>query len=166
MGYTHYWSFKKPKSIKGTHQEIEAKYQLAVRQCQRIVKAYNKDIKAKDSKHSDRLSGYSAHTKVNDYLGLAFNGTQDLSHETFILRDHWSANDDFNFCKTAQKPYDIVVVACLVTLQYYLGDLIEVSSDGNASEWVDGLKLARKVLKINNLIIPEMIRREMKLVNF
>ena len=151
MGYTHYWTFKQPKSIKGKHQEIESQYQLAVRQCQRIVKSYNKAVKSIDPKHHGRLSGYSAHTKVNDYLGLDFNGTSDMSHENFCLRDHWSHNENFNFCKTAQKPYDTVVVACLITLKHYLGDLIEVSSDGDSTDWNDGLRLAQQSLKIKVL---------------
>lgn len=164
MGYTHYYSFKEVKPIKGKHQDIEKRYQLAVRQCQRIVKAYNKEIKATDVKHPDRLAGYSAHTKVNDYLGLDFNGTGDLGHENFYLCDHWSANDNFNFCKTAQKPYDIVVVACLITLHHYIGDLMEIGSDGDASDWVDGLELAKKVLKIKNLNIPSTINRRLEVV--
>ena len=172
MGYTHYWTFIKPKSIKGKHQEIESQYQLAVRQCQRIVKSYNKTVKAIDPKHPDRLAGYSAHVKINDYLGLSFNGTAELSHEDFYLADHWSNCFDrkfepkgFNFCKTAYKPYDVVVIACLITLQHYLGDLIEVGSDGDASEWVDGLELAKKVLKIKDLNIPKTIERKLEVVS-
>jgi hypothetical protein len=159
MGYTHYWTFKAPNKIQGRQIEIENKYQLAVRQCQRIVKAYNKTKKEEDPKHPDRLSGYSAHTKMNDYLGLEFNGTKELAHETFCLRDHWSKNEAFNFCKTASKPYDVVVVACLITLHHYLGDeLLEVSSDGDASDWQDGLKLAKEVTKIKSLKVPDSIR--------
>jgi len=157
MGYTHYWTFVAPKTIKGRHIEIEAKYQLAVRQCQRIVKAYNKEVKDLDLKHPDRLSGYSAHTKINDYLGLEFNGTGDAGHETFSLRDHWSKNEAGNLCKTNAKAYDVVVVACLITLQHYLGDLVEVSSDGDASDWEAGLGLAKRVLKAN-LNIPKTIK--------
>lgn len=157
MGYTHYWEFKKPKSIKGKHQEIEDTYQLAVRQCQRLVKAYNKQVKSLDLKHPDRLSGYSAHTKLNDYLGLEVNGTSDLGHETFSFRDHWSANDANNFCKTVRKPYDVVVTACLIIMKHYLKDLFEVGTDGQSQDWTNGLKLARDVTKIKSLIIPETI---------
>ena len=159
MGYTHYWTFKALDKIQGRQIEIESKYQLAVRQCQRVVKAYNKAIKEIDPKHPDRLSGYSAHTKMNDYLGLEFNGTADEAHETFSLRDHWSKNEAFNFCKTASKPYDIVVVACLIVLQHYLGDeLLEVGSDGDASDWEEGLQLAKITLNIKDLKVPDSIR--------
>lgn len=152
MGYTHYWRVS--KAPKGEASQTETTYQLAIRQCQRIILAYNAACKAIDEKHPNRLSGYSAHTKVAQYGGLEFNGVQDLSHETFSFREHFSENDGFNFCKTAQKPYDVVVTACLVTLKYYLGDLIDVSSDGDAKDWTQGVKLASKVLGIKGLENP------------
>ena len=163
MGYTHYWTFKKPKSIKSRHAEIESRYQLAMRQCQRIVKAYQSQYEKGDD---CRLSGPSAHTRVNDYLGVKFNGCRGNDHEDFVLADHWSSNSEFNFCKTARKPYDQVVIACLITLHHYLGDnLVDIGSDGYASEWVDGLDLAKRVLRIKALSIPKTIERQLKVVS-
>lgn len=152
MGYTHYWSFKaRPK---GLAKQTEETYQLAVRQCQKLIRSYNKDLKAIDNKHPNRLSGFSAHTKRLEYNGLEVNGTQDLSHEKFYLREHYSQNESFNFCKTASKPYDIVVVACLVILKHYLSELIEVSSDGESKDWSSGLMLAKQYTKIKSLVVP------------
>lgn len=143
MGYTHYWSTKVKR---GNAAEIEAKYLKAVSECQKVVKAFYKEYGG--------LSGYSAHTKLGQYGGLMFNGKGDEGHEDFALREHFSQNEGFNFCKTAQKPYDLVVVACLAILKHRLGDSIEVSSDGDASDWLDGIEYARKVtkLKIKNPI--------------
>lgn len=160
MSYSHYWEFHQPATIKGKHQEIEANYQLAVRQCQRLVKLYNREIKAMDEKHPDRLSGYSAHTKLNDYLGLEVNGTKELCGEMFTFRDHWSANEAFNACKTDWKPYDVVVTACLIVMKHYLKDLVNVSSDGITDDWALGLALAKRVTKIKNLTIPNTIKVE------
>jgi|TARA_R100000482_G_scaffold122771_2_gene71191 hypothetical protein len=44
----------------------------------------------------------------------------------------------FNFCKTARKPYDYIVVACLLALKYNIPETA-LSSDGYPSEWEDGL---------------------------
>jgi hypothetical protein len=41
---------------------------------------------------------------------IQFNGVGDDSHETFHLT---KASQDFEFCKTAMKPYDDVVVAVM-----------------------------------------------------
>ena len=51
---------------------------------------------------------------------------------------------DFEFCKTNQKEYDIVVVAALARLAEVPG--MEVTSDGNSDDWDEGIALASKVL--------------------
>lgn len=89
-----------------------------------------------------------AGTKPEITPDIAFNGIEDKSHESFVLPA--SGLGDFEFCKTAQKPYDEVVVAALARLAEVSG--IKVSSDGNAADWEDGVKLASKVLgrKVSN----------------
>jgi len=151
MGYTHYWEFKKPK--KGTADKIEATYQSAIKECARIVKAYYAV--------NGGLSGFTAHTPIGKYGGLQVNGKGDDAHEEFSLREHYRQNFDeesFGFCKTARKPYDIVVVACLIVLKHRLKDLIDISSDGYSDNWKEGLRLAKNVLKLKNLSIPKTIR--------
>jgi len=48
--------------------------------------------------------------------------------------------------KTRREPYDVVVVACLVAIKDRMGDNIKVRSDGEAEDWVDGIRLAEEVL--------------------
>jgi hypothetical protein len=51
------------------------------------------------------------------------------------------------------------VTACLLILKHHLGDLIEVSSDGNATDWIDGQSLA--IMSTKLLIdIPKTIRQD------
>lgn len=87
---------------------------------------------------------------------MSFNGCEEQSHETFRLGAKpvdvdtpWNKGNEkiFDFCKTARKPYDTVVVACLAALADILGDDIEVSSDGSPEDWKDGVKLASLTLK-------------------
>lgn len=151
MGYTHYWTFKAPK--RGTTKSVNAKFEQAVKACQTLIYNYNKT-----RTDETRLAGYTAHTKPGQYGGLNFNGTGDLGHETFIIREHYKENVGFNFCKTNQKPYDVVVVACLCILKHYLGDNIEVSSDGSSLDWCMGLDLARKATGIKAINMPKSIR--------
>jgi len=68
---------------------------------------------------------------------IRFNGVGDGGHETFILEPRGN-----EFCKTARKPYDIVVIAILCLLHHYGGT--SVRSDGSPSEWADGLALAQR----------------------
>ena len=51
----------------------------------------------------------------------------------------------FQFCKTSAKQYDIVVVALLCLVSATLGEFA-VSSDGNDSDWAEGLALAKSAL--------------------
>jgi len=145
MGYTHYWKMNKVKNI--TAKKLEETYQKAIKECQKIALTYNNSCKVLGL-DEERLSGYSAHCKVGQYGGINLNGKEDLMHEDFILREHFNQNENFNFCKTAQKPYDIVVVACLAVLKYRLKDNIVVSSDGDSKDWTKGIELANHVLKL------------------
>ena len=52
----------------------------------------------------------------------------------------------FNFCKTAAKPYDLVVTAILVLAEHFSEGHFKVSSDGDPEDWAEGLALAREVV--------------------
>jgi len=144
MGYTHYWTIK---ATKGEIKALEIKYQRAIKTCNKVIQAYQKVFRVLDSKHPNRLSGYSAFT--SGYGGIKFNGTQDLAHEDFIFRHHFKENLGFNFCKTNNKPYDSVVTACLIIMQHYLGNAIEVSSDGSLVDFGQGMLLVKAYTKLS-----------------
>ena len=80
---------------------------------------------------------------------VRFNGVGDDGHETFLLS---KSQVGFKFCKTACKPYDLVVVAALAVAKDIFKDDIDIGSDGNVSEWVNGVKFASDLLgrTINN----------------
>lgn len=159
MGYTHYWDFKQ---VKGQAKINETNYQKAIGQCNKIIKGYNAAVKAIDLKHGARLSGFSAYAK--GYGGLEVNGTGEEGHETFVLREHFNQNTS-DFCKTAQKPYDVVVVACLIILKHYLDEAFIVDSDGSRPDWIDGLDLAQKYTGLKSLKIPATIRSRLSIVS-
>ena len=70
---------------------------------------------------------------------ITFNGVDELGHETFhySISDNYKASNNryFGFCKTAQKPYDRVVMKVLIVLKKYLGNAFELSSDGFNDEY-------------------------------
>lgn len=147
MGYTHYWTFRPIK--RGETAKVNKAYKQAIKQCQKLLVYWN-EMHAHEP--DMRLSGYSAHAKPGLYGGLNFNGARENAHETFMVREHYKQNlehdDGFSFCKTAEKPYDVPVTACLAILKHYLGYYIEVSSDGNAYKWAPGVGLAKAALGI------------------
>jgi hypothetical protein len=81
--------------------------------------------------------------KIGD-ASIAFNGDKanDLDHESFIFnRDLGNRSPPydskygwFNCCKTARKPYDLVVCVVLLLAKHYFPD-ITIKSDGCAPDW-------------------------------
>jgi len=146
MGYTHYFSFNRPR---GQAMALEETYKKAIADCQRIVRRYYAD--------NGGLAGYTAHCPIGKYAGLQVNGARDEACEVFELREHFAQNLDgtlAGFCKTNRREYDLVVTACLAVLKHRLGDAMALSSDGKAFDWQSGVEYARKVtgLKIKNPI--------------
>lgn len=79
---------------------------------------------------------------------ISFNGdaAQGEDHESFYLEATASGNGEFEFCKTAEKPYDLLVVACLAVLADRAKG-VKVLSDGSTEDWAKGAKFASKTLK-------------------
>jgi hypothetical protein len=92
---------------------------------------------------------------------VRFNGSgpnEDLGHETFyvarVFRDGYRQERRpgsglfFQCCKTARKPYDLAVVACLTALKVRVPE-VELSSDGSFEERAHGIALAESVYALN-----------------
>lgn len=152
MGYTHYWTFKDIE--RGDADKVDKAFKLAIKRCTEIV--HYAQERAVDA---HRLSGYTAHTAPGRYGGIEVNGKGDLSHEPFCIAEHFKDNVGFHFCKTARKPYDTVVTACLIVLKHYLKDYIQVDSDGDDIEWTDGWRLAKFATGLKTLQLPDSLRR-------
>jgi hypothetical protein len=117
MGYTHYWRINEP---------IPA---VVFKDAQKII--------AKATELGIVVCGADGTgLPTIDESGLKLNGdrSQGLSHETFELSEPTS----FDFCKTAEKPYDTVVGAILISLKKHLPSA-DITSDGGwfDEEWSD-----------------------------
>ena len=123
MGYTHYWTLGN-----GIEQADWDKFLVGARQI--IETADAAGIALQD-----------------DSAGAAIfiNGVGANAHESFVIT---SEDVGYNFCKTAQKPYDTVVTAILIHLKQSLGSLVVVTSDGSWNDWSDGRLLYETVYDI------------------
>lgn len=75
------------------------------------------------------------------------------SYETFAIdatekQVEWRKGEKeiFGFTKTAYRPYDLTVTACLIAFKHHFGDVVKVSSDGEEKDWMDGRVLCNNVL--------------------
>ena len=140
MGYTHYWRQKETLN--------QSDWALVVEDARAILEKTTVPL-AWEYDESDRPP------QIDGEL-VRFNGLGDDGHETLYLtrqrRDLYDyekqfedAKDGaFSFCKTAYKPYDVVVVAVLACLSDRFPEAFTVSSDGEEDEWLAGLILARE----------------------
>jgi len=137
MGYTHYWY--RPKELDSDRfsdaiKDIALVFSFTEGQKFPVGYTYAKQI----------VDVYELNRRE-----INFNGIGEDGHETFNISDEYSNNEDywkFNCCKTARKPYDTCVVACLIIFKHHLGDDIKIMSDGNPEDWNKGLKLVQDVL--------------------
>jgi hypothetical protein len=140
MGYTHYWY---RKEVLDRNEFSNAIKDIS------LVFSYTKPLEypkgLNDSKHI--IDVYELNSE-----SINFNGIGEQAHETFSIKqniiDEWYGDDlwKFNFCKTARKPYDKYVIACLYIFKHHFADDIKISSDGDETEWYDGIKLVKDVL--------------------
>ncbi len=77
-------------------------------------------------------------------LELHINGVGEDAHEPFVF----PSGPGFNFVKTNGKPYDVVVVACLLAARDHFGpDELIIESDGRwRDSWAAGAALYQGVL--------------------
>lgn len=102
MGYTHYFNFNK-----GIGQFTEQ----VISDVKVIVKHY-KDILAVEEISADNIS---------------LNGIEPNDYEQFEIT---GSIINYNFCKTATKPYDLPVSEILLILKHFYSDNFQLESDG------------------------------------
>ena len=131
MGYTHYITY--PNNV--DEKEFIEKMRLLAK----LVKESPVPLRGGDGEGNPLTSDTC----------IWFNGDGEDAHETFAV--NWPIESRFPqfgkyfFCKTARKPYDLVVVGCLGVLAELDGVVVE--SDGCAEEWEEGIEWASRVLE-------------------
>ena len=120
MGYTHYFELSNQPCAEGWAHFIKGANQL-------LEQAWDIDTE---------------HELTTDFISI--NGIGDESHETFFLS---KSNIDWEFCKTARKPYDNVVTAVLI-LAKYLFPSMYLRSDGSWGDWIEGRELFESVFHL------------------
>lgn len=135
MGYTHYWTFD-PHKVKST-EDLRKRFKRASMQIKKFANWVNEN----KSEVYKICGGLGKGKPIFNETEIWFNGdiSQQLDHETFNM--HWSRptlHGGFtDFCKTARKPYDLVVCFALLTFAEIFPDAFEYSSDGDMEdeEW-------------------------------
>ena len=121
MGYTHYW--------RQSRDFTAAEWKKICTGARAVVKAY-RSVLCFEYDQEGKAPEVSAEA-------IQFNGKGDDGHETFILTRKMGAcyngeAEAFNFCKTAEKPYDAAVVAVLMVAKKAAPNALRLRSDGGS----------------------------------
>ena len=105
MGYTNYWTTKK-------NENIDKKF---FEDAKKIINyaMWTKHIVLAESAGENEIASADEVVEENRVI---FNGLGDESYETFDLD---LTEGEWNFCKTAEMPYDLVVKAILLLAEEY-----------------------------------------------
>jgi len=141
MGYTHYWTYN-PNAIKDT-EELRKKFLQAVKLIQKAHKLINKE------KICVIRGGLGEGTPMINESQVWFNGDEKtgMDHETFSIKWYPEKGIARDFCKTARKPYDILVCFSLLAFKHAFNDykVFHFSSDGDNSEWEEAKDLFTRI---------------------
>ena len=116
MGYTHYFTQKGETPNEQDWQGIKLRARSILQRHIDIV-----------CREYDSMSEFPL---IDDDC-IMFNGMADEGHEAFFIAKDQKG---FSFCKTAQKPYDEVVVKILKMVQSECPGWLELSSDGDIND--------------------------------
>lgn len=131
-GYTHYYTWKQKPD--------DASLKACIADMNRLIEARKSILVSPDLPESTPGSLKLSETNID------FNGIGKNAHEPFVFPYVLPDHDSFNFCKTAWKPYDEVVTACLIVARdHFPPSVLEISSDGSWADWSRGAILYSSV---------------------
>lgn len=135
MGYTHYWEIK--PSIVSDVETVRRRFRSA----SSTIKKFAKFVKAQDL--FGVYGGFGNGKPIINESEIWLNGDskEGLDHESFAIR--WSdfLQNKSGFCKTAQKPYDLIVCFSLLTLKEAFRKEFSFSSDGTREDWEEAFRI-------------------------
>ena len=141
MGYTHYWKVT---------DHLDDGWDSFLTDARAIIaQAGRGDIEICGD------DGIEAPVLNEDVVHLNGTSKNDEWHETFLLRRE---SIEFDFCKTAHKPYDVVVTALLM-LAANRWDAVSIKSDGDPEDWEPGRVLIRRALSRHVPIPAGVVKR-------
>jgi hypothetical protein len=147
MGYTHY-NYRPRKNAGSAY--FYGKLALDARQIVEQAKSEGIRIRNGEGLGEPEFTEFSF--SINGDAEAFTSDGRDLAHETFYWagiptqpKHREGESHYFSFCKTAMKPYDAVVTAILIRAKSIYGSCVEISSDGDWSDWQAGRELYQRV---------------------
>lgn len=174
MGYTHYWKSSTFKS----EEEKTKKFDKFFEVCRKLYENRPKQSLSAGGYYADAdLLIANGQGEGEPFFGdrfldaksdqeygrvVWFNGYtpkssafEDLSHETFMISEKKNEGD---FCKTARKPYDLLVCACLIAAGKILG--YQINTDGTLEDWKPAFEFYNSVMNTNQTPTKKFLNKK------
>ena len=137
MGYTHYYT---PMVEDSKEYSYDERWDLFISYCKRLHKglsSLNDPIIVCGGMGDGNPIFGEANEWSNGAPVVWFNGDGScgLDHETFLII---KGSNQWEFCKTNRKPYDLLVCSILLAAKDCLG--CEIESDGEVDDWESSIK--------------------------
>ena len=147
MGYTHY--FYQQRDFSAIEwQQVQAAFR-------RLLDNLPQHSTNAGGYFADRplvLRGWDGNGQPEcTFNAITFNGDADgdLGHETFTMTRQ--KESDFDFCKTARKPYDLAVCAMLLIANQIAPGVYVLGTDARSlagDEWQPAIELANEIMAL------------------
>lgn len=94
-----------------------------------------------------------------NWKAIQFNGVRDLGNDCFRLVRLKSKNDDgWITCDTKGLPYDYMVCATLLIIEFHAPGCLEILTDGSREDWLPALSHVQMVLNKPGVRLPSCLR--------
>ncbi len=125
MGYTNYWKVKEDNE--GFTEEVLDNVKQIIDKSRVVV--------------GNGMGEHDTLPELTDKI-ILLNGMDEHAHESFFVA---AKRPGFGFTKTARKPYDVIVKAVCMYLQY-IGYIYDFSWDGDMedTEYSDAVELLKE----------------------
>lgn len=145
MGYTHYWNIKINNSYDSNKMRDNfSKVAKDVNKALTMLPKSNPTAGGYCEEYPVKISGgcHGYPRPIVNESEIWFNGdeAQGMDHESFSIGvdDFYDGlyEGKFSFCKTARKPYDLLVCFTLISLAHHFPkNVFTFSSDGGTDDW-------------------------------
>lgn len=159
MGYTHYIYRKRDFTLKQWEKICLETLEIIVKHCDRnkivLAREYDSPAEAQPSLWGGPKMLPTPPEVTPDVI--RFNGWKDEGHETFLITRKRPENppydpdaeESFDFCKTARKPYDLAVCLVLISMKRHATGNVRIGSDGEwDGEWLEARKVYRELFGV------------------
>lgn len=94
-----------------------------------------------------------------NWKAVQFNGVSDLGRDPFRLSRLKTKNyNDWVTCNTEGLPYDHMVCAALIIIEFHAPGCLEIATDGSREHWLPALTHAQEVLASPGMRLPPCLR--------